>query len=93
MTFTRVAVLGLGKVGLLAAHLLRDAGFVVVGLDVRWPQASHSIDVREVDLADARALSTQLADVEAVLSCLPYRLNRQVAEVAHSLGIHYLDLT
>ena len=33
--FTKVAVLGLGKVGHLAAELLVDAGFQVTGIDVR----------------------------------------------------------
>jgi saccharopine dehydrogenase-like NADP-dependent oxidoreductase len=93
MTFTRVAVLGLGKVGLLAAHLLRNAGFEVVGVDVRRPNLSTSIDLRQADVADPTVVTTHLGDVDAVLSCLPYHLNRQVAEIAHVLGIHYFDLT
>ena len=40
-----------------------------------------------------RRLHDDLAGVQAVLSCLPYHLNRQIAEVAHELGIHYFDLT
>ena len=92
MTFTRVAVLGLGKVGLLAAHLLRDAGFDVIGLDVRAPDPC-SVATRAVDVADPAALASHLGEVEAVLSCLPYHLNRSVAEVAHRAGIHYFDLT
>ncbi len=34
MTFTTIAVLGLGKVGLLAAELLAEAGFVVTGFEL-----------------------------------------------------------
>ena len=45
MSFSRVVVLGLGKVGLLAAHLLRDAGFDVVGLDVRAPHGEPGLPV------------------------------------------------
>ena len=86
-------MLGLGKVGLLAAHLLRDAGFDVVGLDVRVPHAEPGLPVHVVDVADDAALSSHLATADAVLSCLPYHLNRRVAEIAHSLGIHYFDLT
>ncbi|MCU1361882.1 MAG: putative oxidoreductase [Ilumatobacteraceae bacterium] len=93
MPFTRVAVLGLGKVGLLAAHLLRDAGFEVIGLDIKAPQTPTSIDVRVVDVADRQALGAQLGDADAVLSCLPYHLNLMVAQVAHAAGIHYFDLT
>ena len=35
MTFTKIAVLGLGKVGTLAASLLRDSGFEVTGFDAK----------------------------------------------------------
>jgi saccharopine dehydrogenase-like NADP-dependent oxidoreductase len=34
-----------------------------------------------------------VGDSQAVLSCLPYHLNLGLAEVAHSLGLHYFDLT
>lgn len=90
---TRIAVLGLGKVGLLAARLLHDSGFEVIGVDQRSMSASvpfevrHSVDVSSSDLADV------LGTVDAVLSCLPYSLNIGVAEVAHAAGIHYFDLT
>lgn len=90
---TRVAVLGLGKVGLLAANLLRAAGFDVVGLDMRAPQTETSVPVQVIDVADADQLSAHLGEVDAVLSCLPYHLNHAVAELAHRLGIHYFDLT
>ena len=33
------------------------------------------------------------ADVDAVISCLPYFLNAGIATAAHSAGVHYLDLT
>ncbi|MFV0407063.1 MAG: saccharopine dehydrogenase family protein, partial [Propioniciclava sp.] len=51
------------------------------------------VTTRVTDVADPRALAVALADVDAVLSCLPYRLNIGVADVAHRLGIHYFDLT
>ena len=35
MSFSKVAVLGLGKVGHLAAELLAGAGFTVTGIDAR----------------------------------------------------------
>jgi saccharopine dehydrogenase-like NADP-dependent oxidoreductase len=93
MSFTRVAVLGLGKVGWLAAHLLHDAGFEVLGLDVVSPKDTPPFAVRATDLADRVALAAELGTVDAVLSCLPYRLNVAVAETAHAAGIHYFDLT
>jgi saccharopine dehydrogenase (NAD+, L-lysine-forming) len=48
---------------------------------------------QQVDVTDAAALQTALGSQQAVLSCLPYALNKNVATIAHQLGIHYFDLT
>lgn len=92
MSFSHVAVLGLGKVGHLAAELLAEAGFSVTGIDAR-PLADAPFATRTADLGDADAVRAALQGQEAVLSCLPYALNKQVSSVAHGLGIHYFDLT
>jgi saccharopine dehydrogenase-like NADP-dependent oxidoreductase len=84
MSFTKVAVLGLGKVGHLAAELLSESGFEVTGVDARPVKAAFATKV--VDLQDAAALATLLKGQEAVLSCLPFHLNIGVSTVAHSLG-------
>ena len=93
MSFGTVAVLGLGKVGLLAATFLHEAGFEVTGIDQRTPRAETGFAVQTCDIGDEAALRAQLERAEAVLSCLPYHLNRSVASIAHALGIHYFDLT
>ncbi|MDO9527102.1 MAG: saccharopine dehydrogenase C-terminal domain-containing protein [Gemmobacter sp.] len=92
MSFTKVAVLGLGKVGHLAAELLSDAGFSVTGIDAR-ELADAPFPVVVADLADAAAVRAALTGQEAVLSCLPYHLNIAVSSIAHDLGLHYFDLT
>ena len=92
MSIERIAVLGLGKVGHLAAELLQAAGFTVTAIDAR-PNASRTLPVQTVDVGDVTALKTALRGQHAVLSCLPYSLNKDVASVAHSLGISYFDLT
>jgi len=92
MAFTTIAVLGLGKIGYLAAELLPEAGFEVTGFDSR-PIADAPFPVRGADLADAGALLEALDGQEAVLSCLPYAFNKAVASAAHALGVHYFDLT
>ncbi len=88
----RVAVVGLGKVGELVAHLVARAGFEVVGFDVRerrdLPFAAHPLDI-----ADGAQLRQALTRVDAVVSCLPYQLNVTVAEAAGEVGVHYFDLT
>jgi len=93
MAFERVAVLGLGKVGLLAATLLHEAGFDVVGIDTRPPRHELPFPSRVADMASAGEVRGVLGDAQAVLSCLPYHLNLALAEIAHELGLHYFDLT
>ncbi|MEQ1873486.1 MAG: saccharopine dehydrogenase C-terminal domain-containing protein [Ilumatobacteraceae bacterium] len=93
MSFGTVSVLGLGKVGLLAATFLDEAGVEVVGIDQRPPRQECSFPTRTCDISDLATLRAELKDTEAVLSCLPYHLNRPIAALAHELGIHYFDLT
>ncbi len=85
-----IAVLGLGKVGTLAAELLHEAGFTVTGIDAAvrddLPFATRAADLA----ADAGAL---FAGQDAVLSCLPFHLNARLAEAAHAAGLHWFDLT
>ena len=93
MSFSKIAVLGLGKVGLLAANLLHEEGLTVTGCDQRAPADEQRFAVKALDVASASDLSAELSQQEAVLSCLPYHLNKHVAKIAHALGIHYFDLT
>ncbi|NOZ32897.1 MAG: L-lysine dehydrogenase [Alphaproteobacteria bacterium] len=89
----KIAVLGLGNVGLLAAKLLHSADFEVIGLDARPPAEALPFTVKGVDVTEAAMLGKELAGVDAVLSCLPFALNVGVATAAHGAGIHYFDLT
>ena len=93
MALRAITVCGLGRVGTVAAKLLHDSGFGVVGLDLREADGSTSFPCRGVDLDSDDELARALASCDAVLSCLPYRLNRRMATAAHALGIHYFDLT
>ncbi len=89
----RIAVLGLGKIGMLAARLLHDSGFEVVGIDQRPVSASMPFDVVDGVDVGSPEIARHLGTVDAVLSCLPYALNIGIADAAHGLGIHYFDLT
>ncbi len=91
MSFKKIAVLGLGKVGHLAAELLHDSGFTVTGFDTRDVKAPFA--TRKADLTNIAGLGDVLKGQEAVLSCLPYHLNIGVSTAAHGLGMHYFDLT
>ncbi|MFV0436489.1 MAG: saccharopine dehydrogenase C-terminal domain-containing protein [Desulfopila sp.] len=91
-TIRSVNVLGLGKIGLLVAELLQTTGFTVTGVD-RQPPATSPVDTVALDIQDQEALAQQLRRHDAVVSCLPYHCNLQLATLAHAARIHYFDLT
>src|SRR6478752_4421371 len=87
-----IAVIGLGKVGSLVATLLSDL-FTVTGIDQRRPADAMSFDIATGNVSDNAFLEKILKNQDAVVSCLPYNLNLQIANIAFKLGIHYFDLT
>ncbi len=87
-----VAVVGLGKVGSLIAELLHFNGVKVTGFD-QSPREDFYFETKSVDVTDAKALKKNLKDFDAVISCLPYFLNTEVAKIAMANKIHYFDLT
>jgi len=89
----RVVVLGIGGVGELAATLLTETGFEVTGVDVRRPDDPLPFAFVAASADSPSALEPVLAGKDAVLSCLPYHLNGEVARLAARLGLHYFDLT
>jgi saccharopine dehydrogenase-like NADP-dependent oxidoreductase len=93
MPLGTIAVCGLGRVGTVAARLLHEDGLTVLGVDARRRAGELPFETVTADLDSDEDLAAALGACEAVLSCLPYRLNRRVAERAHALGIHYFDLT
>lgn len=93
MALNKIAVLGLGKVGTLAAKLLHQNGFTVAAFDSRKPQDTLPFATQTVDLATDAGIHSVTHGFDAVLSCLPYRLNARIATAAHASGIHYFDLT
>jgi saccharopine dehydrogenase-like NADP-dependent oxidoreductase len=88
----RIAVVGLGNVGRLIADMLVERGFEVREADADESKAAGE-RASVMDVSDPAALEELFADVDAVISCLPYNLNAVTATAAHSAGAHYLDLT
>lgn len=87
-----VLVIGLGKVGKLVGILLHETGFHVTGLD----PGEHDelpFTVRRGNATRKQTLDKIIRAHDAVVSCLPYHLNPEVAGRAHSAGRHYFDLT
>jgi len=99
-----VAVLGAGKIGSLISWLLAHSGDYHVHVGDMLPETLQhlerelehpSIQVHSLDIMDRSSLVQLLRaiQVDAVISALPFYCNRQVAEVAGELNIHYFDLT
>jgi saccharopine dehydrogenase-like NADP-dependent oxidoreductase len=93
VSLDKIAVVGLGKVGTLAAKLIHRAGLEVVGFDNRTPHETLPFAVQAVDVALGDGLRIATQGFDAVLSCLPYRINERIAAAAHAQGMHYFDLT
>lgn len=89
----KIAVLGLGKVGTLAAELLHQSGFEVTGLDMAPGAKDLPFTTRALDVSDHAQVSNEIDRQDAVLSCLPFNLNLPLAQAAHAAGKHYFDLT
>ena len=92
MGLNTVAVLGLGRVGTLAARLLAQSGFEVTGFDMREPVDPVPFAVLTLDLAEDTSIQDAAAH-DALVSCLPHHLNARLAAAAHAGGKHYFDLT
>lgn len=93
MALKNIIVLGLGRIGTLAAKLLHDCDFHVIGYDLTTPREKLPFTVGNIDVTSAQILAAEFAKVDAVLSCLPFRLNVDIATAAQKAGIHYFDLT
>ncbi len=92
-----VLVLGAGQIGVPVAKLLLGAGYTVHHADlgdIEKLGTDHFV-YPKIDLSNEVVLHEILKDsgIEAVLSCLPFALNKTVADVALAANIHYFDLT
>ncbi len=89
-----ILVLGMGKVGSLVGLLLSNK-FMVTGLDIKKPHYNYSLpfEVLEGDVANETFLGKIIPKFDAVVSALPYFLNKMVAKVAVHSNVHYFDLT
>lgn len=94
LNMKRIITLGLGKVGTLVGVLLSKK-YEVIGIDREKPHYDFDLpfEVLEADVTDEIFLKSQLEKCDAVVSALPYFLNKKIAQIAHDLGKHYFDLT
>jgi saccharopine dehydrogenase-like NADP-dependent oxidoreductase len=87
-----ILLIGTGKVGSLVGVLLSHR-FRVTAFDKKKPNESYSFDIVEGDVTDLSLLESLINKNDAVVSCMPYNLNKPIVEIAWRLGKHYFDLT
>lgn len=100
----QVLICGAGKIGTSIAFMLAHSGDYNIhigdihfeGDDIKrlieiYPQVSTV----QLDVQDREQVKKFLQDNKksAVISCLPYHLNKFVAQHASEFGLHYFDLT
>jgi len=90
----KILVTGLGKVGTLVGVLLSKK-FEVIGLDQNDPHYHMKLpfSVIKGSVTNGDFLTQEIQKVDAVVSALPYFLNKPIAKVCADLGKHYFDLT
>ena len=93
----RIAVLGAGAMGAVAARLLArhpDARPLILDADDRRAARVAELVGGESAGADVTGpeLAERLTGIGVVLACLPYHLNLTVMEAALAAGCHYADL-
>lgn len=91
-TIQSVAVIGLGKVGSLISELLHFNGVTVTGFDQN-PKKTLPFETKSINVTDTESMKREINGFDAVVSCLPYFLNTEVAKIAMLNKIHYFDLT
>lgn len=92
-----ILILGGGKIGSLIANLLisyPDFQVTLASQNFSYEMPS-SITCIQVDVSQANELAKLLKtrQIHAVISCLPYFLNLDIAQVCAAYHCHYLDLT
>jgi len=95
----KVVVFGAGKIGSTIADLLAGCGdYQVVVADssalaLQRLGTGPTLETRQVDAADERALAEVLDGAFAVASAAPFHTTGLIARAALAAGAHYLDLT
>ncbi len=72
--------------------MLKESGFDVTGADIN-DLADVPVKKKKIDLLKPDAMHQALEGFDSVISCLPYKFNKNAASAAHKLGMHYFDLT
>ena len=95
-----VLIIGGGKIGRMAAHLLAMSGdyrvHVIDSHEPSWRDAIAGLPNASgatADFASRADIDAALDGKWALISCAPFYCNELIAERAKDHGVHYLDLT
>ena len=86
VSFTKVAVLGLGKVGRLAARLLHEAEFAVTASDARPGAEDQPFERRVLDVSSKAALEQALAAGCDDYDTKPVNFSRLLGKIGALIG-------
>lgn len=95
-------IAGSGNIGSVIGQLLTQSGsgYQVIIADLSEKSPAHlplnsNLRYEQLNVQDSAQLerTIQRHEIHAVISCLPYFVNLDVAKVAKKLNIHYFDLT
>jgi saccharopine dehydrogenase-like NADP-dependent oxidoreductase len=88
----KIVLIGLGKVGSLVGRLIQEVGFELTAVDV---MENNKLPYKVIcgDSSDPEFLAKTFKGQDAVVSCLPFHINKTVATAAAKAKIHYFDLT
>jgi len=93
-----VMLVGGGKIGIAITEFLTSSGdyrVTVVDRDAASLErmTRKNVELRHVEIGDAREFAHEVEGHDIVLSATPYSLTSTVAEAAKRVRAHYLDLT
>jgi saccharopine dehydrogenase-like NADP-dependent oxidoreductase len=95
-----IAIIGAGKIGRMATHMLATCGDYKVRVADNIPASVEhltklypTVEGHVFDFHDVAALDRLLKGCAAVISCAPFHCNPLIAERARAARVHYLDLT
>ncbi len=90
----KILTLGTGKVGTLVSILLSH-NYQVTAVDKGQPYYDVELPFtfKKIDVTDTKQLTELITQNDAVVSSLPFYLNKEIARLTHQAGKHYFDLT
>lgn len=90
----KILILGCGKIGKIAFHVLKEKNYDVRILDkASVPEYNHSLV--NLDLFDEASVDNFIKSFkpDAIVNCLPFYASQKPAEYAFKHNCHYFDVT